>query len=183
MSAAQCHKAKNYNPGKEKESMQTSIAVIGIQRRLPRARVVYCSATGVSVVGNMAFMTRLVRAQMQISPLMTCLVGTLHGPSPLHAVRRLGCVHPYQAVLSPCCSLSGVIAGVCVQGLRGPGSAFADFQAFLDSTKRRGVPFMEMLAMELKAEGVFVERTLSFTCGCAFARHPRRACMHACISL
>jgi len=31
------------------------------------------------------------------------------------------------------------------QGLWGVGSAFADFQAFLDSMKKRGVSFMEML--------------------------------------
>lgn len=73
---------------------------------LPRARVVYCSATGVSEVGNMAYMTRL--------------------------------------------------------GLWGPGSAFSDFEVFLDSMKKRGVSFMEMLAMELKAEGNYVARGLSF---------------------
>ena len=73
---------------------------------LPRARVVYCSATGVSEVGNMAYMTRL--------------------------------------------------------GLWGSGSAFPDFEQFLDSMKKRGVSFMEMLAMELKAEGNYVARGLSF---------------------
>lgn len=73
---------------------------------LPRARILYCSATGVSEVGNMAYMTRL--------------------------------------------------------GLWGPGSAFSDFEAFLDSMKKRGVSFMEMLAMEMKAEGNYVARGLSF---------------------
>jgi P-loop containing NTP hydrolase pore-1 len=47
-------------------------------------------------------------------------------------------------------------------GLWGPGSAFADFQAFLDSMKKRGVSFLEMLAMEMKAEGMYVARALSF---------------------
>ena len=36
-----------------------------IQKELPKARVVYCSATGVSEVGNMAFMSRLVGAPQQ----------------------------------------------------------------------------------------------------------------------
>ena len=58
-----------------------------------------------------------------------------------------------------------------VQGLWGPGSAFRDFKTFWDSTNKRGIPFLEMLAMELKSEGVFVARTLSFTCGC-----PRTSC-------
>ena len=57
----QCHKAKNFTPGKEAQSTKVAAAVQEVQNALPRARVVYCSATGVSEVGNMAFMTRLVR--------------------------------------------------------------------------------------------------------------------------
>lgn len=86
--------------------MQVASCVLQIQQLLPRARVVYCSATGVSEVGNMAYMTRL--------------------------------------------------------GLWGIGSAFPDFEQFLDSMKKRGVSFLEMLAMELKAEGNYVARGLSF---------------------
>ncbi|KAK9915021.1 hypothetical protein WJX75_003704 [Coccomyxa subellipsoidea] len=102
----ECHKAKNFTPGKEAQSTKVATEVQAIQNQLPKARVVYCSATGVSEVGNMAFMTRL--------------------------------------------------------GLWGPGSPFADFQAFLDSMKRRGVSFLEMLAMEIKSEGYYVARGLSF---------------------
>ena len=40
--------------------------------------------------------------------------------------------------------------GVLLQGLWGPGSAFADFEAFLASMKKRGVSFLEMLSMEMK---------------------------------
>ena len=39
---------------------QVAACVQQIQNELPMARVVYCSATGVSEVGNMAFMSRLV---------------------------------------------------------------------------------------------------------------------------
>lgn len=39
--------------------MQVATNVLDIQKLLPRARVVYCSATGVSEVGNMAYMERL----------------------------------------------------------------------------------------------------------------------------
>ena len=35
------------------------MAVVQLQRALPRARVVYCSATGISDIKNMAFMERL----------------------------------------------------------------------------------------------------------------------------
>ena len=88
--------------------VQVASCVLQLQQMLPRARVLYCSATGVSEVGNMAYMVRL--------------------------------------------------------GLWGPGSAFPDFEAFLDSMKKRGVSFMEMLAMEMKAEGNYVARGLSFRC-------------------
>ncbi len=50
-----------------------------------------------------------------------------------------------------------------MQGLWGPGSPFTDFKAFLDSMKSRGVSFLEMLAMEMKSEGYYVARGLSFT--------------------
>lgn len=89
--------------------MQVASCVLQLQQMLPKARILYCSATGVSEVGNMAYMTRL--------------------------------------------------------GLWGPGSAFSEFEAFLDSMKKRGVSFMEMLAMEMKAEGNYVARGLSFRCG------------------
>ncbi|KAK9833324.1 hypothetical protein WJX81_006479 [Elliptochloris bilobata] len=102
----ECHKAKNFTPGKEAASTKVATTVLAIQRQLPRARVVYCSATGVSEVGNLAYMCRL--------------------------------------------------------GLWGAGSAFKDFEAFLDTMKRRGVSFLEMLAMEMKAEGYYVARGLSF---------------------
>ena len=54
----ECHKAKNHVAGAETGSRVAS-CVIELQRRLPNARVVYCSATGVSEVGNMAYMARL----------------------------------------------------------------------------------------------------------------------------
>jgi hypothetical protein len=86
-----------------------ALAVIELQQRLPAARVLYASATGVSEVGNLAYMARL--------------------------------------------------------GLWGPGTAWPDFPAFLDSLRRRGVSFMEMLAMEMKATGKYVARGLAFRWG------------------
>ena len=50
----ECHKAKNLDGG-------TRVAhdVIALQAALPRARVLYCSATGVSDIKHMPFLTRL----------------------------------------------------------------------------------------------------------------------------
>eukprot|EP00984_Skeletonema_dohrnii_P005973 scaffold2118_cov125-Skeletonema_dohrnii-CCMP3373.AAC.2 len=59
----ECHKAKTVeldaqgNP--TKKSTQTAKAVVELQNRLPRARVVYCSATSVSEPKNLGFMSRL----------------------------------------------------------------------------------------------------------------------------
>ncbi|CAM9598312.1 unnamed protein product [Discosporangium mesarthrocarpum] len=55
----EAHKAKNFNSAKEEASTKVSQAVIRIQEVLPRARVVYCSATGVTDIGNLAYATRL----------------------------------------------------------------------------------------------------------------------------
>lgn len=47
-------------------------------------------------------------------------------------------------------------------GLWGPGTGFSDFEAFLDSMRKRGMSFMEMLAIEMKSRGNYVARGLSF---------------------
>ncbi|GMH33357.1 hypothetical protein BSKO_01191 [Bryopsis sp. KO-2023] len=103
----ECHKAKNFSCGNVEKSTKVSLYVIDIQKKLPKARVVYCSATGVSDVGNMAYMSRM--------------------------------------------------------GLWNEGTAFADFKAFFDSMKTKGVSLLEMLAMEMKAEGKYVARGLAFS--------------------
>ena len=61
-------------------------------------------------------------------------------------------------------------------GLWGPGSAFNDFQAFLDSMKKRGVSFLEMLAMEMKSQGYYVARGLSFRYGLHWCSHLITTC-------
>ena len=50
----ECHKAKNLDGG-----TRVSRDVITLQAALPRARVLYCSATGVSDIKHMPFLTRL----------------------------------------------------------------------------------------------------------------------------
>ncbi|XP_048247301.1 protein FORGETTER 1-like isoform X2 [Haliotis rufescens] len=102
----ECHKAKNFIPNKEQASTKIAVAVTSIQRMLPKARVVYCSATGVTDVKNMAFMERL--------------------------------------------------------GLWGDGAPFKTFEHFMESVQKKGLGVAEMLAMEMKASGMYVSRGLSF---------------------
>ncbi|XP_038050120.1 protein FORGETTER 1-like [Patiria miniata] len=102
----ECHKAKHFIPGKEDRSTKVAVAVTTIQRMLPQARVLYCSATGVTDVKNMAFMERL--------------------------------------------------------GMWGDGASFESFEKFLEAITKRGLGVAEMLAMEMKASGMYLSRGLSF---------------------
>eukprot|EP00960_Hanusia_phi_P033852 750679-Hanusia_phi.AAC.2 len=103
----ECHRAKNFFIGENADaSTKTSKCVIEIQKRLPLARVVYSSATGVTELGNLAYCERL--------------------------------------------------------GLWGDACTFSNFEQFLSTVSRRGVFFLEMLAMELKRIGAYVSRGLSF---------------------
>lgn len=53
------HKAKNFIDGESESSTKIGLAVVELQQRLPKARVVYCSATGITELKNTAFMVRL----------------------------------------------------------------------------------------------------------------------------
>ena len=52
-------------------------------------------------------------------------------------------------------------------GLWGRGTPFPDFSTFAARIDRAGVGAMELLAMDMKARGMFVSRMLAFT-GCSF---------------
>jgi len=52
-------------------------------------------------------------------------------------------------------------------GLWGRGTPFPDFNTFAAKIERAGVGAMELLAMDMKARGMFVSRMLAFT-GCSF---------------
>jgi len=55
----ECHKAKNLVPTGASRPSKTGTTVLQLQKKLPRARIVYCSATGASEPKNMAYMSRL----------------------------------------------------------------------------------------------------------------------------
>ncbi|XP_024532194.1 protein FORGETTER 1 [Selaginella moellendorffii] len=102
----ECHKAKNLIPDSGTHATRTGEAVVEIQKRLPEARIVYCSATGASEPRNLGYMCRL--------------------------------------------------------GLWGKGTDFPHFHAFLAALEKRGVGALELVAMDMKARGMYVCRTLSF---------------------
>lgn len=105
----ECHKAKNCSEATTKKGgtvSQVSKAVGILQSKLPQARVVYCSATGVSGVGELGYMCRL--------------------------------------------------------GLWGPHTSFKDFDELFHCISNRGLGALEMLAMQLKLQGKFISRGLSY---------------------
>ena len=55
----ECHKAKNLVPSGASKPSKTGMTVLQLQKKLPKARIVYCSATGASEPKNMAYMSRL----------------------------------------------------------------------------------------------------------------------------
>jgi len=102
----ECHKAKNYAAGSDGGGTKVSKVVVALQDQMPNARIVYCSATSVSEITHMGYLSRLA--------------------------------------------------------LWGPGTAFRDFPAFRDAMKSRGLGFLEMLSVELKSQGKYVVRGLSY---------------------
>ncbi|MBN3557594.1 strawberry notch family protein [Sphingomonas yabuuchiae] len=89
-----------------KDGSDQGIAGVRLQNLLPRARVLYVSATGASDVNNLAYATRL--------------------------------------------------------GLWGQGTAFADRRAFVESLRRGGMAALELIARDLKMQGLYTARALSF---------------------
>ena len=55
----ECHKAKNLCPSGAGKPTKTGQTVLELQTKLPKARVIYASATGASEPKHMAYMVRL----------------------------------------------------------------------------------------------------------------------------
>jgi len=55
----ECHRAKNLVPTGSTKATKTGLTVLDLQKKLPKARIIYASATGASEPRNMAYMVRL----------------------------------------------------------------------------------------------------------------------------
>ncbi len=85
---------------------EQGMAGLRLQHHLPRARVLYASATGASDIGNLGYAARL--------------------------------------------------------GLWGPETAFPTHESFMTEIRAGGVAAMELVARDLKAQGLYLSRSLSF---------------------
>ena len=134
----EAHKAKNLQ-----QDSKTARFVIQLQRRLPNARVVYCSATGVSDVSHMVYAERLGLWNTTTTTTTTITTTTKE-------------------------------AGIITQQ---PHYAFESFADFQQSLERRGLGSLELLALEMKQQGCFLARTLSWegaefqTCQIPLSKH------------
>ncbi|VDO93835.1 unnamed protein product [Soboliphyme baturini] len=55
----ECHRAKNLVPTGSSKSTKTGLTVLELQKALPKARIIYASATGATEPRHMAYMARL----------------------------------------------------------------------------------------------------------------------------
>lgn len=99
------HKAKHFTPGKESQSTKVATCVLELQSRLPSARVVYCSATGVSEVANMAVGHGFDAQRMCNCP--RACVCVLHTSAVTTACMHSACNHPRSTCRAWAC---GVLA-------------------------------------------------------------------------
>ena len=215
-------------------ALQVGLKVLELQRRLPKARVVYCSATGASEARNLGYMERLGlwgkgntafadfsvssahMSMLRCSGVMSCgcFAGWLGqgksafagrmvcGGTATHAALPEGlllvilgawaqaCVpftvirlkgHP--ALPGPCFKASKQAQLLCSLSC-GSGAcrltSFVVMQAFLDAVQNRGMGALELVAMDMKARGMYVCRTLSFKGEAAFEQASTRdlTCYH-----
>lgn len=78
----ECHKAKNVCPIGSSKPTKTGLAVLELQNKLPKARVVYASATGQCVIAEALRTKRFVKTQ-------TCPSGASE-PRNMAYMNRLG---------------------------------------------------------------------------------------------
>jgi hypothetical protein len=127
----EAHKAKNLA-----DNTKTAQLVLMLQRRLPMARVVYCSATGVSEIDQLAYAERLGLWNVPLRGQQ----GWNANPNATTAL-----------ALQESIAADGNSDG-----------SFANFGAFRRSLEKRGLGSLELLALELKTRGSFLARTLSW---------------------
>lgn len=138
----QPRQAKNFVPGKEAQSTKVAAAVIELQRRLPKARVLYCSATGVSEVrpARRAPAPRVLPPRTHpegSAPLAAIATQRPSAPGTARLERDgLSLDHARPHLPRPPCQV-GNMAYMTRMHLWGPGTAFPDFEGFLDSMKKR----------------------------------------------
>ncbi|CAG05292.1 unnamed protein product, partial [Tetraodon nigroviridis] len=131
----ECHKAKNVCPVGSSKPTKTGLAVLELQNKLPKARVVYASATGASEPRNMAYMNRL----------------GIWGPkTPFREFSNF-----IQAVERRC------VRRYTPQHSKDRVTVFSNLYVLI--LYFRGVGAMEIVAMDMKLRGMYIARQLSFT--------------------
>lgn len=70
----ECHKAKNLVPSGSSKPTKTGLTVLELQRKLPKARVIYCSATGMEIVGiHRNYLTTCFKLRIKMALYVACI--------------------------------------------------------------------------------------------------------------
>lgn len=80
----ECHKAKNLVPSGAGKPSKTGATVLMLQKKLPKARIVYCSATGQFIL-----VQSYCHKYMYVRVMYLCLVGASE-PKNMAYMSRLG---------------------------------------------------------------------------------------------
>jgi len=135
-------------PPKSNKPSATALAVVRAQELLPKARVVYGEPSRGGPIllvcpPSLPCPPTSLNSHLSPSPpspsLSLHLTASATGVSEVHQLRYM-----------------------CRLGLWGPGCAFRSFDAFHAAVSAHGVSFLEMLACELKASGLYMTRALSY---------------------
>ncbi|NXK94917.1 SBNO1 protein, partial [Formicarius rufipectus] len=129
----ECHKAKNLCPVGSSKPTKTGLAVLELQNKLPKARVVYASATGMCCWV----------CTWGLWVVLLALVQTLFFSSGASEPRNMAYMNRL--------------------GIWGEGTPFREFSDFIQAVERRGVGAMEIVAMDMKLRGMYIARQLSFS--------------------
>uniref|UniRef100_H2YSL2 Uncharacterized protein n=1 Tax=Ciona savignyi TaxID=51511 RepID=H2YSL2_CIOSA len=136
----ECHKAKNLVPSGTGKSTKTGYTVLQLQTHLPKARVVYASATGASEPRNMAYMSRL---------------GLWGSGTPFPEFS-----HFIQVGVLALFSCRFILFNFNIYDSNNQENLYVT--SFLLAVERRGVGAMELVAMDMKLRGSYIARQLSF---------------------
>ncbi|KAA3452504.1 protein strawberry notch-like [Gossypium australe] len=156
----ECHKAKNLVPEAGSQPTRTGEAVLEIQARLPEARVIYCSATGASEPRNMGYMIRLGLWGAGTSfPDFQSFLGLIFMPSSdidtsSNLIKGISSNNnDFSLAYGMTMVLDGTLHLYDIEVLK---------SLYTVALEKGGVGALELVAMDMKARGMYVCRTLSY---------------------
>ncbi|CAG2225424.1 Protein strawberry notch homolog 2,Protein FORGETTER 1,Protein strawberry notch,Protein strawberry notch homolog 1 [Mytilus edulis] len=175
----ECHKAKNFVPGKEQNSTKVALSVATIQRHAPEQSKVITQQPNTEWYTDELRVAKRERRKAERQMRKTKLEVHKHiykehcsRTSKLlfkckmdYYSNKISVVgHDQKKLLKLTNGLMGNTNQAFMErlGLWGEGSPFKTFEGFLDTVHKKGLGMAEMLAMEMKMSGMYISRGLSY---------------------